>query len=72
MDRFKRLLTLALCTGFLLGSLPTGFVPVLAQTSDPVFVGAGDIADCSLTQDEETANLLDSIPGTVFTLESVS
>jgi PKD repeat protein len=34
---------------------------------DPVFVGAGDIADCSRTQDESTAKLLDAIPGTVFT-----
>ena len=40
----------------------------LAQTDDPVFVGAGDIADCKRTQDEATAQLLDSITGTVFTL----
>jgi hypothetical protein len=32
-----------------------------------VFVGAGDIADCSSDGDEQTALLLDSIPGTVFT-----
>jgi hypothetical protein len=41
---------------------------VLAQSSDPVFVGAGDISNCSRTQDEETAKLLDNISGTVFTL----
>jgi hypothetical protein len=46
----------------------SGFGLVLAQTSDPVFVGAGDIAVCSRTQDEETAKLLDNIPGTVFTV----
>jgi len=40
----------------------------LAQTSDPVFVGAGDIASCGRNTDEATANLLDNIPGTVFTL----
>jgi PKD repeat protein len=34
---------------------------------DPVFVGAGDIADCNRTQDEATATLLDGISGTVFT-----
>jgi len=34
---------------------------------DPVLVGAGDIADCSSEDDEATANLLDNIPGTVFT-----
>lgn len=33
-----------------------------------VFVGAGDIADCSRVQDELTAQLLDNIPGTVFTV----
>jgi len=35
---------------------------------DAVIVGAGDIAACGSNGDEETANLLDSIPGTVFTL----
>ena len=39
-----------------------------AQTGDPVFVGAGDITDCSRTTDEATAQLLDGIAGTVFTL----
>jgi hypothetical protein len=41
------------------------------MTPDPnaiVLVGAGDIADCSRTQDEATAKLLDNIPGTVFTV----
>ena len=34
---------------------------------DPVLVGAGDIAGCNSNGDEVTANLLDDIPGTVFT-----
>jgi hypothetical protein len=34
--------------------------------ADPVFVGAGDIASCSRTQDSATARLLDGIPGVVF------
>jgi predicted phosphohydrolase len=34
---------------------------------DPVLVGAGDIATCGLREDEDTARLLDDIPGTVFT-----
>ena len=38
-----------------------------AGPSDPVLVGAGDIANCTLTQDEATATVLDGIPGTVFT-----
>jgi acid phosphatase type 7 len=38
------------------------------KTSDPVLVGAGDIADCAdLSGAEATAKLLDAIPGTVFT-----
>lgn len=32
-----------------------------------VLVGAGDIASCSSSGDEETALILDTIPGTVFT-----
>src|SRR5688572_24224192 len=39
-----------------------------AQSSDPVFVGAGDISNCSGNNDEATAKLLDNIAGTVFTL----
>ncbi|HVW34371.1 MAG TPA: metallophosphoesterase, partial [Acidimicrobiia bacterium] len=35
---------------------------------DPVLVGAGDIASCAGTGDDATADLLDTIPGTVFTL----
>jgi hypothetical protein len=33
-----------------------------------VFVGAGDIADCSRSEDEQTAQLLDDIPGIVYTV----
>jgi hypothetical protein len=36
--------------------------------TDPVLVGAGDIASCSSTGDEATAMLLDNIAGTVVTL----
>ncbi len=35
--------------------------------SDPVLVGAGDIADCALDSGAATAALLDTIEGTVFT-----
>jgi acid phosphatase type 7 len=37
-------------------------------SDDPVIVGAGDIASCSSSGDEATANLLDNIAGTVITL----
>src|SRR5207247_384906 len=33
-----------------------------------VLVGAGDIARCDRTDDEHTAALMDTIPGTVFTI----
>jgi hypothetical protein len=41
--------------------------PVATPQMDAVLVGAGDIASCIKTGDEATANLLDAIPGTVFT-----
>jgi hypothetical protein len=39
-----------------------------APAGSAIFVGAGDIASCESAGDEATAALLDSIPGTVFTL----
>jgi acid phosphatase type 7 len=39
----------------------------VATAADPVFVGAGDIASCTSEGDEATANLLATIPGTVYT-----
>ncbi len=38
-----------------------------AATSDPVLVGAGDIASCGGSGDSATAALIRNIPGTVFT-----
>ncbi|PYP43187.1 MAG: hypothetical protein DMD43_00070, partial [Gemmatimonadetes bacterium] len=41
----------------------------VASVSAPeIFVGAGNIGDCNATTDDATGALLDSIPGTVFTL----
>ena len=37
------------------------------SAGDVVFVGAGDISACDTNNDELTAQLLDAIPGTVFT-----
>ena len=39
-----------------------------AAPADPVLVGAGDIADCTRTEDSGTANLIAGIPGHVFTI----
>jgi hypothetical protein len=48
---------------------PVTLASAIEQTGDPVFVGAGDIADCAdLSGAEATAKLLDGIPGTVFTV----
>ncbi|MEO5704848.1 MAG: metallophosphoesterase [Candidatus Limnocylindrales bacterium] len=49
---------------------PPNAPPTLPASPAPpaVLVGAGDIASCSSTGDEATANLLDTIAGTVFTL----
>ncbi|HET9347390.1 MAG TPA: metallophosphoesterase [Candidatus Limnocylindrales bacterium] len=41
--------------------------PFPSASGDPVLVGAGDIAACNRDGDEATAQLLDTIPGTVFT-----
>src|SRR5215216_1006736 len=71
MKRLKRLLSLSILVVFFvsgLGSLTPLPRSVLAQTGDPVFVGAGDIANCSSNNDESTAKLLDNITGTVFTV----
>jgi Calcineurin-like phosphoesterase len=61
--RFALSATLA---AFLTASSLVGAAPVAA--ADPVLVGAGDISDCGSAKDEETATLLDGIPGTVVTL----
>ena len=42
--------------------------PSFDVIQSPVFVGAGDIASCLTDRDEATAQLLDGIAGTVFTL----
>jgi hypothetical protein len=47
----------------------TWTVNATTQSTDPVVVGAGDIANCSsLAGAQATAKLLGSIPGTVYTL----
>ena len=63
----KLFFVLVICSGLVLGSSYPAPEKALAQGGDPVFVGAGDIANCGHSNDEATAKLLDSIPGTVFT-----
>ncbi len=45
----------------------TGVASLTVVPAAVTLVGAGDIADCATPWDEATANLLDGIPGTVFT-----
>lgn len=49
-----------------------GFVVADDPPIDPVLVGAGDVAHCSLTGDSKTAALLDRIAGTVFVAGDVA
>jgi hypothetical protein len=46
-------------------AIPTAIAT--GSSNDIVLVGAGDISECDNDNDELTAQLLDSIPGTVFT-----
>ena len=54
--------------GLVLGASPPLLERAVAQASDPVLIGAGDITNCGRTQDEATAQLLDGIAGTVITM----
>ena len=60
------ILRLVLLGGAGLGLLIAPGLEASAQ-GDPVFVGAGDIADCAFDGGQATAALLDTISGTVFT-----
>jgi hypothetical protein len=52
----------------LVGALIVGVVAHARSSSDPVLVGAGDIASCSSSGDEATAKLLGDMPAaTIFT-----
>jgi hypothetical protein len=46
-------------------AVPTGMT--ITSSDEPILVGAGDISECDNDNDELTAQLLDVIPGTVFT-----
>lgn len=46
---------------------PNAAQSIAPEKSDPVFVGAGDIAICAKPAATQTAQLIEQIPGTVFT-----
>ncbi len=66
--KLNRLFLFALLSAAMLAGAFQIPAPAHAQTADPVLVGAGDIVNCGANRDEETAKLLDTINGTVFTL----
>ena len=43
-------------------------MPALLASEDAILLAAGDVAHCEATGDEETAALLDVLPGTVAAL----
>ena len=70
-----RLAAIGLCIAVLafgiaaaLDSRRGGDPEALAGTGDPVILAAGDVAVCTTPHDELTANLLDTLEGTVLTL----
>ena len=68
----KRALLVLSLTGMIVARepVPRAFpaqAPRIEAASDPVLVGAGDIADCTIDTDSATAALVDGIDGTVFT-----
>jgi Calcineurin-like phosphoesterase len=65
VKRLLRLLPVLLSALYSITSSPAS-ADSLASAEDPVLVGAGDIAACTVGA-EETAQLLDKIDGTVFT-----
>lgn len=48
-------------------TVATATATALSSGGEVIFVGAGDISTCNNDNDELTAQLLDAIPGTVFT-----
>src|SRR5579864_399944 len=48
-------------TLLLIGQPESGYAQPAQPSGDPVFIGAGDIASCTLPGDEETAELIDSV-----------
>jgi hypothetical protein len=63
--RIRRRLGAALAVVLLAVTLAA---PTTVSAADPVLVGAGDIADCAVTADSQTATLVEGIAGTVIEL----
>jgi len=67
MSVIGRTLVSVLCVASLMCTDGPPTDPPGSPGGAPVLVGAGDIARCDLGDDEATAALLDTIPGTIFT-----
>jgi acid phosphatase type 7 len=68
INRFIRLLTLSMLVIFLSQIIYDTPLDGSTGPGTVILVGAGDISTCDNYNDEETAKLLDNIPGTVFVL----
>jgi hypothetical protein len=65
--RSLQLLLLCLLVAGCTTTSPADLLSTAHPTTDPVLVGAGDIASCDGNGDQATASLLEGIAGTVFT-----
>ena len=68
INKSIRLLTISILVIFLSLLIYATSYPEATATGAAILVGAGDISSCDNDNDEATAKLLDTIPGTVFVL----
>jgi Calcineurin-like phosphoesterase len=66
------LLAALIAAGVLVIASVVPSTPARGNVPDAVLVGAGDVASCTSTGDEATAELLDTLPGTVFVAGDVA
>ena len=70
-EKIKKIARLLLLSVLVISLALTGYALFLRKStiaSSVVLVGAGDISSCDNDNDEATAKLMDTIPGTVFAL----
>jgi hypothetical protein len=68
LGRWRWVLAGLLVPPLLTFGLPGAGAQTADPSSDPTVIAAGDISMCQTTGDEETAGLIDSMPGTVLPL----
>src|SRR5437660_1763195 len=63
---------LSFASPFMVLGSALGQTPAPTQAADSVIVAVGDIAACSSPGDEQTALLVDNIPGTVLAVGDIA